>query len=575
MIRLNVGGVKREVLFKTLSKSPVFETIFNSDTFNETKELFLDRDVELFDDVIMHLAYGTVPDTIESVYELLYFGVKLQLNAIESNSEFAEDTIEQILDDTQYFISACGTLFVVSVYNIKKLPYFEIILNGNFAKKYKGTVDDPYQIEIPPLIMKNIISNLRNHKVTLIPKAKVILESLSSTLTSLTSTTSTSSPTSDQSKNISNQDLFHSGLFQLVARDGPIDNTVTFDPQFTFWKRNVKRYSKFSHIRITMPFENDFKENEKKISFYRNGDLIYKCYLEWKFKIDGKFIKEDDLLLQNPYLPYQLINSIYLEGNNGSCIESLNGYQIFMLEKMKGLNHNTTSWCIDIPFHFSLNTYHAIPICLLSATSLYIKLQINNTLIEHINEVTGTANVPIEIVPQMIFTYVLLNEEEKRQYRKIDSICKHVSLFKTPVCIEIKKPGEWNEIRLNYVEPTSAIFFTLHEDNLYKNKFYPMQRDIEYVLKLNKYPRIVGNKTTSYLDKKDHYVDVNSNVYVLPFALDVLDRSNPCGYYNLRDIDDVTLEIKAPCDVKYICMWTNYWNITKISSGTIFLIYAS
>ncbi len=99
--------------------------------------------------------------------ELEWYGILLD----ESNEEEIErkttQQLEQIIANDIYYISACGSVYVTSKTTLSKIEYFRAAISGHFKQHYTGTAKDPYCIDVPPNIMSNIISYLRDSRVKL------------------------------------------------------------------------------------------------------------------------------------------------------------------------------------------------------------------------------------------------------------------------------------------------------------------------------------------------------------------------------------------------------------------------
>ena len=72
LIKLNVGGAHREVSRETLCKSPVIESVLNDVTLKK-ESIFIDRDANLFDEVILYLSFSVKPDNPNELGRFFYF----------------------------------------------------------------------------------------------------------------------------------------------------------------------------------------------------------------------------------------------------------------------------------------------------------------------------------------------------------------------------------------------------------------------------------------------------------------------------------------------------------------------
>jgi hypothetical protein len=78
-IKLNVGGRHFETTRETLLNAEYFKCILegNWSESNSNKEIFIDRDSDLFSDVLKVLRGYDVPQTYLLSQELLFYGIEL------------------------------------------------------------------------------------------------------------------------------------------------------------------------------------------------------------------------------------------------------------------------------------------------------------------------------------------------------------------------------------------------------------------------------------------------------------------------------------------------------------------
>ncbi len=55
IVQLNVAGIKKSITRATLNKCPLFESVFQYYDDELPNEIFIDRDPELFDEIVMYL----------------------------------------------------------------------------------------------------------------------------------------------------------------------------------------------------------------------------------------------------------------------------------------------------------------------------------------------------------------------------------------------------------------------------------------------------------------------------------------------------------------------------------------
>jgi hypothetical protein len=583
IVKLNVGGQIKEITRDTLEKSPLFESIFSDypDLISEDRVPFVDRDPKRFDDVVLYLGWGILSETVESLYELDHYGI---LPPSADDDEATEDTTvieeatqervnalaEQIVTNSKpYVVSACGEPFVTTKERLMQIDYFRGIFDNGFKQKYRGTIEDPYRIDIPPGVFANILQHLRDKRLELSQVSIKVLEKFGQ----IQKKQEIVEVVSEQQPTMTISNTNGSGaLMQLVAvgaqnaylnhGDGD-DKTLN-----TLWKSVYKRVTHAAVERISCKFVNNI------CTIPRQGELIYQCYLRWKFEANGVPFNVAALLKKDKKLLYKLVDYIDLE-IGGQRIERLEGYQLYLLSLMDTTDQNkngmldVTDLTIHVPFPFCLDTGRALPLIALQHHK--VRVILTPRALPNLNHLTAT--------PELLVSYAFLENNERIRFAQVSHEyllpLLHYSESFGP---EKQSPHPNTSIfkaRLNWNHPTRAIFVTLHTDDSIESLFNPLDDLLSYKFELNNHTRTEGDKLIAKLNKIDCKIARDNNVYVIPFALEPLNGHQPTMSVNMSRIDNATLTVVASSRVKFIRVWGNYWNVLRVMSGMGGLAYAT
>jgi Major capsid protein N-terminus len=580
VIKLNVGGQLKEITQCTLEKSPLFETIFH-----DYPELigggggdaipFIDRDPTKFDDVVLYLGWGVLSENIECMYELDHYGILLLSDddglyetKLLSIEEKVDILAEQIVNNSNpYVISACGRQYVTTKERLMQIDYFNGMFKGGFNQKYKGTIEDPYRIDIPPLIFANILEHLRDNRIELSPVSVNILEKLGEFKKTEVDQVITEYPKISPT-------LYHGGAMLQLTAPNYLHRNTTNNNLYSLWKSEQCKQVQNSVVgRASYPFIGNCVRLER-INY--NPDLIYKCYLRWTFAVNGESFNVASLIKKDKMLLYKLVDHIDLE-IGGQTIEHLEGYQLYMLSLMDIIERtkmlDVTDLTINIPFYFCLNPNKALPLVALHYHIVEIKITPRKIIgIEH---VTAT--------PELLISYTYLDTSERRYF----SDNRHTyllplyypsKLYQTTASVSASASASASTFYIplrNYYYNTRAIFFTLHVDDSTDSLYNPQDDLISYKLDINNKTRTECDRLLAKLDKIDNKIAIDNNVYVIPFALEPLNGTQPTMGIQMNHGLDVALTVVASCRVKYICVWGNYWNILMIHKGIAGLAFAT
>lgn len=542
IIVLNVSGEKRELSSETLKKLPVFEQILET---SNTNELFIDRDPDLFDQVISYVVWNIIPTEQEAIYEIDHYGILMDDEMTNYNNgknngkkemveKLTTTLAEQILSDTNipYYISACGKIFVTTKERLSNIGYFRGVFNELLKPLYKGTSENPYRCEIPWKNFDNILKHLRDNRIQISESSMKIIEILGG----ISSHQKTTSPPISQiapSKYAPNTiKNVASGFYCELASES---KSFLDKPTTTIWRRAFQKTTRFSINRVTVFASNyDLYKHEYLIGKQNIADVICQCYC----KLNTKDITTDITK------KYQIIDKISFE-INCQKIQVFDGYQLKMLSKMKDKSLSELP-IIHIPFFFC-DSGRALPVNSLPYSELKIII---------------ITKVPQEKSPELLLTWGCLTNEERHSY--INSKCLEyiIPMYYTPNLYI----NYTNEIRcdLGFYHCTRAIFFTLH---FTEEDIEPIKDGyIGHQLLLNGHLRHQADSETCILDRIDHNFNIDESLYVIPFAKDIQDEYQSTAILDMSQVT-VTLNVKVSPKVKVIRVWGNYWNRFMIESG--------
>lgn len=577
ILRLNVSGEIREISRATLEKIPVFEYVLNSEQclLLPNDELFIDRDVDLFDEMIAFVNWEITP-TLNALYEIEdYYGLLIgeehkqsDLDRIQSlSAEFAERL--QSPNNTPYYINTCGKVWVTTKDRLKKIGYFRGLFNEDLQMKqlYAGTKSDPYRCEIPSAVFGNILQHLRTNRVELLDSSQKVLNVLGG-IVDANREIIIEPRLTEHVTEIDNAGGGMGALMDLVAT-GPADVALNGNSQITIWKSAHRRVTKTSTNRTLLCSEKK-GQNSHVVKIVRNGDLIYQCYIRFKVMLGDKIYNVSELIARDTNLAYKLISTITLE-IGGQRIDRLDGYQLMMLSKMHPTSFKTpiieSAILGHLPLCFCMDTIKhtvgkALPLISLQYHEVVITIETRDNVLP----------TNLVIIPDLYVSYTYLDSEERRDFAQ-NSREYLLPLYHSP---QVFNREEANVIkcRLYLHHPTRAIYFTLH--SLQDNPYHPLTDGyISHTFSLNGQVRHKGNCEVAYLDRKDSNVAQDVPIFIIPFALDVLDDTQPTMSCNMSRVDVITLNIFVEPHIRVARVWGSYWNFLRCASGMAGLTYAT
>lgn len=663
---LNVGGVERNVSRATLIKSPVFETVFdvydqtNDERNSNTVEFFLDRDVMLFDEICLYLAWNIAPANLRVLAEMEHYGICIgdepseeQLERVNTlgglfakqiiratfpgieveNDDDEDDDLAQPDDwHKPFYLSVCGSVSCTSRWRLcKHLPYFDAELSGRFKLKQSGTREDPYTVDVPEPIWRRVLQFIREpHAPPSVQQA--LLDNTTVKVLQLFGCESVhfsdrgladvyhacidANTLPDRPLDKSNEQVLKElepgraggGLMQLVATNAQ-DLYLSGQPQMTFWKESYKRHTNYAAERVCLELVGQPKSEAFSAVITRQGDLVSQAYLRLHFSIDGEFRSYKEFETQISLCCYRLVSRLHLE-IGGHIVDQMDGYQIWLMSKLDPNSiqtriENDGSGTLQMPFFFTMSSGKALPLIGLQYHEVRIFVELNRK----------AAGIPeqVAIKPELLLTYVFLDSDERRtfaqQAHEVLIPCLHRTQVFSANGVYMDAPklkaepmgggirgvtmhqeeGPVNRVvvstepglftcRLDGNHPTKVLYFTLHADDSWEQAFNPLDELISYTLQLNNHDRERGDRhTAGVLNKVDHglHYDAKIPVYVIAFAKNPMDRTQPSGSCNFSRIDVTKLIVRASAKVKCVRVWGDYWNVFRVMSGMAGLAYAT
>ena len=249
------------------------------------------------------------------------------------------------------------------------------------------------------------------------------------------------------------------GLIQVFANDGPQDLHLTGNPDITFFKVVYKRHTNFAIESVTHQLDGSFNSGGKSfLNIPRDGDLLYKLYLEWNPSEVLKNLQNNKIIASN--LGYNmidyaeiLIGGVRIDRHHGHWMNIYNSLTEYNPEgtfnsysdstkltepdestitqslsfNYKGIqtHGSNTITAEDVPkrayipfkFWFCKSTGLALPLIALQYHTVTLNIKYNN--FENIFQdgaITGN-NISLN-GNRIVAEYIYLDEEERRKFAK-------------------------------------------------------------------------------------------------------------------------------------------------------------
>lgn len=265
------------------------------------------------------------------------------------------------------------------------------------------------------------------------------------------------------------------GAIQLEAY-GVEDETLTKDPQVTFFKTVFKRHSAFALESIPQKLKG-------KIEFGRQatciispvGDMISKCYLE--VDLDAPLIADTSWV---PWLGHVLIDYVefyvgdqLIDKQTGQWMHIWSELTVPFAKKtaynsMISSTETADSIKMIIPLHFWFcrDFCSAFPICALQSQQVKMKFKFN-TLSKCLNIHTALSQ---SFSAKLYVDYVFLDDDERSKIENTssDHVISQLQYTKEP--LDSAENGE-QEISLNFLHPVTEMIWALKTTGMAINQF--------------------------------------------------------------------------------------------------------
>lgn len=416
------------------------------------------------------------------------------------------------------------------------------------------------------------------------------------------------------------------GLIQLVSKSSQ-DVYLTGNPQITFFKVVYKKYTNFSVESIEQVIKGDIK-NKLSCKFNRDGDLLYKVYLDYVNNQShmypnnfGNFLINDaEILIGGQRIDlhtghwmevYSRLNTQYktsIDINDYLFDKNISSYQQLSCScGMIGKKTDKIIGKISIPFNFWFckNPGLALPLIALQYNEVNLNIRLNQT-IDLLNDL-NLNNFKI------MADYIYLDTDERRRFAQVS----HEYLIEQVQINEHVVIDGTNTILLNFNNPVKELIFspkwnnngsipgignnnTLISLNINTHNIFDSDRDLYYFTRTQIYEKYKGNplclidkdNTNNNEGKLDGVYD-NYNIYdyigVYSFSLNPNDYQ-PSGSFNFSTVQTCNMTIKnisppiinntiAPKqtynELRTLVFYATNYNILRIVSGIGALSYVS
>ena len=282
------------------------------------------------------------------------------------------------------------------------------------------------------------------------------------------------------------------GLMQLVAY-GAQDIYLTGNPQITFFKTIYKRHTNFSMEHIQQTFQGAPVSGARVVAtISRNGDLIYDCYIRFKFNNAGGKLHS----INNP--GHALINNVELE-IGGQLIDRQYGHFMEahseLTEKNYGDNINkndntyqddlyigvTNSFyssfqqtagaggisirgsanidVVSVPlrFWFCRNIGAAIPLISLQYHEVNLNITFSGPVFIDIDGGAIDGTVVMKDEPELWVNYIYLDTDERRRFAQVshEYLIEQVQTQE----FELENASGITDLKLNFNHPVKELIW--------------------------------------------------------------------------------------------------------------------
>ena len=384
-------------------------------------------------------------------------------------------------------------------------------------------------------------------------------------------------------------------LMQLVAY-GAQDTYLTCNPQITFYKVVYKRHTNFAMESISQTMNGNIGLGSTfSCTIGRNGDLLYRVYLEMTF--------QGNLTSSNAWrLGHQVIDNIEVE-IGGQVIDRHYGE---WLDIWSQLTHTQASWLklnkmvsgtvldttgntkvyVPLQFWFCRNPGLALPIIALQYHDIKLNIQLNNSykIISGGAYTNGSASL---LKCDVWGDYIFLDTDERRRFAQVshEYLIEQVQ-YSNGISIG-PSSGTTNKLLLNH--PVKELIWISKDtsSNRHPFDFWESQgsatdntkaaliqlngqdrfqiRDGSYFRLVQAYQHNTGahNQQASSPTTPSEPL---GGFYVYSFALNP-EEHQPSGSCNFSRIDNAVLNIQTGSSARLLHYYAINYNILRVMSG--------
>ena len=310
-----------------------------------------------------------------------------------------------------------------------------------------------------------------------------------------------------------------SGALLQLAALGSQDPYLTSNPEITFFKKKINRYSNFSTGTIQVNFDGNGVNfgTSQTATIDNSGDLIYKMTLVIKLEkntsktwgyvdrlghaiIDNISVNVGGTELDIQYGDFMYI---YNELNRNDSHDDNFDVMIGNVPSMKNINVDHEEYTLYIPlnFWFTKSTFLTFPVCAINNQNFQITVTLNEA-IDCINY-KGTSeptNLPNVTSSYLLVDYVYLDLAEQSLFKteqhnylieQVQDLSDNINLLTS-------------RVNLSFDKPCKYIIWATNLDRYYnRNKYLSFAFDNDFEKARNEFAKLVWLSTRNGLDMSD------------------------------------------------------------------------
>ena len=406
------------------------------------------------------------------------------------------------------------------------------------------------------------------------------------------------------------------GLLQLVAY-GAQDVYLTGNPQITFFKVVYRRHTNFSLESIQQTFNGNAElGNRVTCQISRNGDLVYKLYLQIKAVAGSspiylqpfygyRMIKHTELEIGGQRIDKQYGEWMYIwneltmdQGKKEGYYEMVGGNSA---NKSVELKDEIIDLYIPLEFWFCRNVGLALPLIALQYHEVKVNIEFNSmeniraTNSDDLLASDNTCNIGINNTEFTSFDatlwadYIFLDTDERKRFAQLshEYLIEQLQFTGT----ESITANTVKASRLSFNHPCKELVWVVRPEpdtadcnvnwnnftNAAENNTISSNLITTAKLQLNGNDRFAerDGKYFSLVQPYQHHnnIPVNQGINVYSFALKP-EEHQPSGTLNMSRIDTAQLQVKSSKPGELFVYAVNY-NVLRILSGMGGLAYSN